>query len=159
MRKIWNRPNQQVWSLSTVDEKGVGNMNICTYISNVSMEPKIIMVALYRGTKTHHNVVKNKRALLQLLSEELAPVTRLCGHFSGTKIDKIARLKRRYTIDSAQDLPFFAASAGYLELELSKLVTFGGDHDLALCSVVAHKNIRDVPLLTTDYLRANGLLR
>lgn len=159
MRKIWNRPNQQVWSLSTVDETGVGNMNICTYVSSVSMDPKIIMVAVYHGTKTHGNLLKNKRALLQLLSEELGPVTRICGHFTGAKIDKIARLKKRYPIDTIHDIPFFTACAGYLELEVTKIIPCGGDHDLALCSVVTHKNLRDVPLLTTDYLRASGLLR
>lgn len=159
MRKIWNRPNQQVWSLSTVDEAGVGNMNICTYVSAVSMEPKLMMVAVYHGTKTHANVTVTKRAILQLLSEELAPATRLCGHMSGNKINKITRLKKRYDITEYNGIPYFSASAGYLELALDKLITIGGDHDLAIFSVTSHKNISDVPILTTDYLRANGLLR
>ena len=159
MRKIWNRPNQQVWSLSTADPAGQGNMNIATYVSSVSMEPKMIMVAVYHHTKTHKNLATSKRVLLQLLCEELAPVVRVCGNLSGTKIDKISRLKKRYEIGYLDNLPFFNVSAGYLELKVEKLITFGGDHDLAVCSVLSTNNLRDTPLLTTDYLRAKGLLR
>ena len=159
MRKIWNRPNQQVWSLSTINEQSVGNMNICTYVTSVSMEPKLLMVAVYHGTQTLKNLTQTKRALLQLLSEELAPVTRICGHTSGSKINKIKRLEKRYAIENFNQLPFFSQCAGYLELELTKLIDVGGDHDLALCKVTHAKNISDKPLLTTDYLRASGFLR
>lgn len=159
MRKIWNRPNQQVWSLSTVNERGVGNMNICTYVTSVSMEPKLMMVAVYHGTQTYKNIKYSKRAILQLLSEELAPVTKVCGHLSGAKINKITRLQKRFEIDVVNDIPVFAKSAGYMELQLKKIISCGGDHDLAVYSVISSKNLHNVPLLTTDYLRANGLLR
>ena len=159
MRKIWNRPNQAVWSLSTVDANGVGNMNICTYVTSVSMEPRLIMVALYHGTKTHANVLETKRALLQLLSEPLAPIIRICGHESGHVTNKIIRLQKKYEMETVQGLSFFTTAAGYLELALVKVVEIGGDHDLGIFSVIIHKNLHDVPLLTTDYLRLKGLLR
>jgi flavin reductase (DIM6/NTAB) family NADH-FMN oxidoreductase RutF len=159
MRKIWNRPNQQVWSLSTIDETGTGNSNICTYVTAVSMEPKLMMVAVYHGTKTYQNVVATKRAVLQLLSQELAPAVRICGHMSGNDIAKIKRLQKRYEINLCAGIPYFVASAGYLELELSDLVPVGGDHDLAVFAVTQHKNLNGAPLLTTDYLREHGFLR
>ena len=159
MRKIWNRPNQQVWSLSTTDIEGKGNMNICTYVSAISMEPKIIMVAVYHDTQTMSNLKTSKRALLQLLSEELAPVLQVCGRLSGAKVDKISRLQKRHQINYLNALPYFATAAGYLELQVDQLISFGGDHDLAICSVLSSKNISDTKLLTTDYLRAEGLLR
>jgi flavin reductase (DIM6/NTAB) family NADH-FMN oxidoreductase RutF len=134
-------------------------MNICTYVTAVSMDPKLMMVAVYHGTKTYTNIQTTKRALLQLLSEELAPVTRVCGHTSGNQIDKIARLGKRYVLSEYHGLPYFAQGAGYLELELQQLIAVNGDHDLAICQVLAHKNLRDVPILTTDYLRGQGLLR
>jgi flavin reductase (DIM6/NTAB) family NADH-FMN oxidoreductase RutF len=159
MRKIWNRPNQVVWSLATADKECVGNMNICTYVSSVSMEPKLMMVAVYHGTKTHSNVTATKKEVLQLLTEELAPVTRVCGHLSGNNISKISRLKKRYDISSIGEVPYFTASAGYVELRLEKLIAIGGDHDIGIFSVVGHKNLHDAPLLTTEYLRSSGLLR
>jgi flavin reductase (DIM6/NTAB) family NADH-FMN oxidoreductase RutF len=123
------------------------------------MDPKLMLVAVYHGTKTHSNVVSTKQAVLQLLSEELAPVIRVCGHFSGNQIAKIKRLQKRYDINYCSDLPYFEKCAGYLELELLKLISVGGDHDLAIFSVTQHKNLHDKTLLTTDYLRAQGLLR
>ena len=159
MRKIWNRPNQQVWSLATANASGQGNMNICTYVSAISMEPKIIMVAVYHNTQTLSNLTTSKRALLQLLSKELAPVVRVCGHLSGAKINKITRLEKRYQIKHLNSLPYFAAAAGYLELQVDRLISFRGDHNLAICSVLSSMNISDSKLLTTDYLRAEGLLR
>jgi flavin reductase (DIM6/NTAB) family NADH-FMN oxidoreductase RutF len=123
------------------------------------MEPKIIMVAVYHNTQTWYNLTTSKRALLQLLSEELAPVVRICGHLSGARVDKITRLQKRHQIDYLHSLPYFANAAGYLELQVERLISFGGDHDLAICSVLSSKNLADAKLLTTDYLRAEGLLR
>jgi flavin reductase (DIM6/NTAB) family NADH-FMN oxidoreductase RutF len=159
MRKIWNRPNQTVWSLATTDQSGRGNMNICTYVCAVSMQPKLMMVALYHGTKTHENVLVTKKAILQLLSQAQASATRVCGHQSGKVIDKISRLRKSHTIGILNDIPFFTAGPGYLELELQSILTISGDHDLAIFSVKSQKNLLDVPLLTTDYMRAHGLLR
>jgi flavin reductase (DIM6/NTAB) family NADH-FMN oxidoreductase RutF len=123
------------------------------------MEPKLMMVAVYHGTKTHQNVVATKRAVLQLLSEELAPVIRICGHMTGNQVAKIPRLQKRYAIDFYNEIPYFSACAGYLVLELTTMLAVGGDHDVAIFSVRHHKNVRDVPLLTTDYLRRKKLLR
>lgn len=159
MRKIWNRPNQSVWSLATIDAKGIGNMNICTYVSSISMKPKLMMVAVYHGTKTYENIRLTKKAILQLLSEELAPVTRVCGHMSGNTVDKLSRLRKRYSINNINEIPFFTKSAGYLELELQKMISTGGDHDLAIFVVINYKNLHDKPILSTDGLRAKGLLR
>ena len=159
MRKIWNRPNQQVWSLSTVNESGVGNMNICTYVTSVSMEPKLMMIAVYHGTQTLKNLKLTNRVLLQLLSQDLAPVTKVCGHMSGSKIDKIKRLQKRFEIKTHNELPYFSLCAGYLELEVTHILEVGGDHDLVVCAVTNAKNLSNTPLLTTDYLRASGLLR
>ena len=141
MRKIWNRPNQAVWSLATVDAENIDNMNICTYVSSVSMEPKLMMVAIYHGTKTYSNVKVTKKAILQLLSEELAPVIRICGHQSGNSTNKINRLRKKYEIDVVNGVSVLAASAGYMELALQKMIGVDGDHDLAIFRVTSYKNL------------------
>lgn len=70
------------------------------------MKPKLIMVAMYHDTKTYENVKKTKKAVLQLLSEELAPVTRVCGHLSGNTTNKIQRLSKRYSISDLHGIHF-----------------------------------------------------
>lgn len=51
------------------------------------MTPKEMLVAVYQGTQTHANIFQNPTApvLLQLLTEPLAPVVRVCGQQSGKK--------------------------------------------------------------------------
>ncbi len=161
MRKLWNRPNLPVWSLVTRDATGQANMNICTYVTSVSMTPKLMLVAVYHGTKTLENLRANPQqpALLQLLSEELAPVVRICGQQSGTKIDKITRLQKRFALTFYENLPYFTAAAGIMQLTPSSLTSCGGDHELLVGAVTWSKNLHDAPILTTDFLRQHRYTR
>jgi flavin reductase (DIM6/NTAB) family NADH-FMN oxidoreductase RutF len=161
MRKLWNRPNLPVWSLVTRDAAGRANMNICTYVTSISMQPKQMLVAVYDGTKTLDNLRTNPQqpVLLQLLSEELAPVVRVCGQQSGTKIDKIARLQKRFNLAHYDGLPYFTAAAGVLQLSDLVLLAATGDHELLVGTVTWTKNLHDVPLLTTEYLKQHRYTR
>lgn len=148
-----------MWSVSTIDRTGQGNMNIATYVQAVSLEPKLMSIALYKNTKTLENVEHSKRVLLQLLSESLAPVVRVCGHNSGNKIDKITRLQKRFDLEQHNDLYYFTDVAGFVELELTDLHDVKGDHILGTFKVIKQKNLHDVPVLTTDYLKEHKYIR
>ena len=159
MRKLWNRAALPVWSLVTRDGEGNANMNICTYVTAVSMEPKLMTIAVYHGTKTRANCRVGDRMFLQLLAHDQASLVRLLGQQSGNAKDKISLLRKRKALDETGSLPRLAACAGYLEVEAVSIYDVGGDHDLLTVSVIAHKNLRDVPILTTDILREEGLIR
>lgn len=159
MRKIWNRPADAVWSLSTQSETGIGNMNICTYVSAVSLDPKLMMVAVYTGTQTLDNCMIGGTVLLQLLTEQLAPVVRVCGQKSGKDINKIDRLAKRYALQQHKGLAYFSDAAGFIELEIEQMVGTTGDHVLLIGKVMHGKNILDAVLLTTSYLKANKYIR
>ena len=70
MKRPWNLIDLPVYSLLTLDEEGVINMNICTYVSAVSMQPKIYSVAIDYKTKTYQNLTNSQVAVLQLLTKE-----------------------------------------------------------------------------------------
>lgn len=161
MRKIWNRPCLPVWSLVTSDDAGLANMNICTYVTAVSMEPKLMTIAVYHHTKTLQNLelCPTKLILLQLLTAKLAPVVRICGQQSGLKIDKMNRLRKRFAFGEVNNLPYFTEGAGYLVLQPQVITPISGDHILYTCSVVKHVNLNDVPILTTDMLREQKIIR
>jgi len=148
-----------VWSVSTADQAGQGNMNIATYVQAVSLDPKLMTVAVYNDTKTLANLQQSRRCLLQLLPETIAPVVRICGQKSGHEIDKIARLRKRFDLGQHNGLHYFVQAAGWLELEITDLHDVGGDHQLATGKVIKQKNLHDEPILTTDYLRTNGYIR
>ncbi|HMP93048.1 MAG TPA: hypothetical protein PKD90_09280, partial [Phnomibacter sp.] len=57
-KKPWNRPALPVYSVSSQGTRP--NMHICTYVSSVSMQPKRIMVALYKGTLTLTNAQQTR---------------------------------------------------------------------------------------------------
>ena len=159
MRKIWNRPDVAVWSLATSAKAGVPNMNICTYVSAVSLEPKLMLVAVYKDTQTLANIRLGEQVILQLLTEPLAPVVRICGQQSGKQIDKIARLSKRYELTKSGDVYYFTKAAGYTELVVEQLIETSGDHCLLVGKVVRSKNLSDDPILTTTYLRDKGYIR
>lgn len=159
MRKLWNRPDVAVWSLATSSKAGVPNMNICTYVTAVSLEPKLILVAVYKDTQTLENVRVGERVLLQLLTEALAPVVRVCGQQSGKTIDKIKRLAKRYELKENNGLYYFTKAAGYTELLVDQLIETSGDHYLLVGKVLTTKNSHDDKILTTTYLREQGYIR
>ena len=70
MRRPWNIINLPIYSLQTVDKDGKLNMNICTYVSVVSMKPKIYSIAVYYGTKTFENLENSDYVVLQILSKK-----------------------------------------------------------------------------------------
>jgi flavin reductase (DIM6/NTAB) family NADH-FMN oxidoreductase RutF len=142
-----------------MSEKGVANMNICSYVSAVSLEPKLMMVAVYKNTQTLKNAAVGKTVLLQLLGEDLAPVVRVCGQMSGKNIDKISRLKKRYELKDVAGLQYFNEAAGFMQLQVEQLLETSGDHDLLVGKVIKAKNLHDKPVLTTTYLKENGYIR
>lgn len=159
MRKLWNRPSLPVWSLVTKDHERGANLNICTYVTSISMEPKLMLIAVYKGTRTLENLRVHSTALLQLLAEGHAPVVRLAGQQSGAKVDKWSRLMRRFKVADLAGLPYLADALGVMQLEIIDEHEVGGDHVLFTARVVKAKNLHEGNILTTDYLKQNGYTR
>ena len=161
MRKIWNRPAWPVWSLSIRDKEGTCNMNICTYVQVISMQPKKVMVAVFKGTKTLHTIQASPREkiLLQLLPESLAPTVRVLGRQSGFTVDKVKKLKKKYSIAYKEGLPYFTGSCGFILLDNLQMIDVSGDHYLCVGEVVASKNLSEETILTTDFLRDKNYIR
>ena len=132
MRKLWNRPPIAVWSLSTKNSSGQSNMNICTYVTATSLKPKLLTIAVYHGTQTHKNISVGSTVLLQLLTEELASIVRICGQQSGRTIDKLARLRKRYEIQQHNGLQYLAVCAGFSELRIVAMHEVGVTIHLSL---------------------------
>lgn len=94
MQKPWNIPDLPVFSLATYAD-GMVNMNICTYVTKVSMSPGIYVIAVYEDTKTLENISTSDIAVLQLLHEEQHGLVRLLGKKSGKVVNKEANLSSK----------------------------------------------------------------
>jgi len=155
MRKPWNRPDLPVYSASTIGLQG-GNMNICTYVIAVSMTPKRMAVAFYKGTLSLENAQHFPHFILQLLAADQYKLVRLLGQKSGRTTDKLSKLtnvtsdyRGFYCLDNA---------AARMACDIIEWVD-AGDHMLAICDVVSYANLRDTDLLTTGLLRAKKIIR
>jgi flavin reductase (DIM6/NTAB) family NADH-FMN oxidoreductase RutF len=155
-KRPWNRVNLAVYAVSSNGTKP--NMHICTYVSAVSMQPKRIMVAIYEGTQTLHNIRTNKIFVLQLLADTQFNLVNLLGKQSGKTINKISRLQKRNLISEWKDFYILKDALAVMHLKVMKEIP-AGDHHLFLCDVTAHKNLHNGNILTTSLLHEKRIIR
>ena len=67
MKRPWNIINPPIYSLITYDETDNLNMNICSYVSAVSLKPKLYLIAIDYSTKTYKNLKQNSVVVLQVI--------------------------------------------------------------------------------------------
>ena len=135
-------------------------MNICTYVTSISLQPKLMAVAIYHHTKTLKNLKEHSYALLQLLTEDQADIVRTCGRQSGNSIDKIARIGKKHSLEMHGDFSYLSGCAGFMELEFMEFQEVGGDHVLGIAKVKSAKNFDNTAtILTTDYLKEHNIIR
>jgi len=168
MKRPWNLINVPVYSVSSRNN-GITNMNICTYVSAVSMEPKRYMVAVYHNTQTIENIQNKNEFVLQLLAESQYGLVRNFGQKSGKIFDKQGFLNRKNQNRIAEkENPYaivfwnnFEVLSNAVSLILLKPIQIipSGDHDMYLCDVVTFENLNDSPTLTLDVLRQKKLIR
>lgn len=156
-KKPWNRVDAPVYSV--VSQYGsLANMNICTYVTPVSMHPKLYLVGLYQGTLTLELVKKNPEFILQFLSRRQYPLVRLLGQQSGHKVPKIERLRKRKLLSEWKGFPVLEEAIALLHLSVIRQWP-GGDHSLFLCKVVSYQNRHTGPALELSLLKQKKLIR
>jgi|AntAceMinimDraft_5_1070358.scaffolds.fasta_scaffold132198_1 flavin reductase (DIM6/NTAB) family NADH-FMN oxidoreductase RutF len=158
MRKLWNYAPYPVWSLSTVDDKSKPNMNICSYVSPISMKPKEFMVAIYYNTKTLENIRLHKRGFLQLLSVNQTHLVRTLGKKSSLIVNKMKRVLEKEVIIPVGDYALLAESIGYIEIEFYELLETSADHVVGLARVVSSRNLNEIEPLNIGHLQGKGII-
>ena len=157
MKRPWNRVDLPIYSISSRSQNE-SNMHICTYVSAVSMEPKRMMIAIYKGTKTLELVQKNPHFVLQLLSNNQSNLIKLLGQSSGLKIDKISRLMKRGLLSQWKEFNVLKDALAYMELKTINTLD-AGDHIIHLCDVVSFSNNVEGEALTLNLIREKGIIR
>lgn len=145
MKRPWNIPNLPVYSVATYDENDEVNMNIATYVSAVSMQPKKIAVAIYKGTKSFENMLKNEEVVLQLLHASQFNLVKKLGQTSGFELNKFNYLNKKDLLEIWLKKPVLKnVSSRLLMKKMSYQET--GDHWLYVFDVVKTKTFNQ------DYL-------
>ncbi len=154
MRKAWNIPVQTVFSLATFNSEAIVNMNICTYVTGVSMQPKRFAIAVYKNTKTLENLRGNDLAYLQVLNEVHAPLVKLLGKQSGMKVNKYERLRKKSMLQRYDDVELLGSINAFIQLKLIHSNDVG-DHVLCVFDVLKSRSFSEEAVLTNQYLMAN----
>lgn len=137
---------------------GKANMNICTYVSAVSMKPKIYMIAAYQNTQTLTNLESSDTAVLQLLEQSQFGLVKHLGKMSGARFDKISWLRKRGVLEDWMGFPVISNVCSLVLLKKTKTIRFAGDHVLFLFSVEKNKVFSE-NYLTTGILKNKNIIR
>lgn len=129
IRRPWNIVDMPVYSLATYAD-GMVNMNICTYVSAVSMKPKLYMIAIDYTTKTFQNLEKGCDAVLQVLHQDHSSLIKGLGKKSGQNINKEAFLERKNMLDRWNDQAVLKGACAYVQLKQAGRKQIEGDHEL-----------------------------
>lgn len=156
-KKPWNRVNVPVYSLCTKGADGF-NMNICTYVTPVSMLPKRYMIGVYHGTQTLINVKRSDIMVLQILSADQYRLVNQLGKLSGKNTDKVARLTKRKLLSSWKDFPVLSECLAVIRLKKRGQME-GGDHVCFLFDVLDYFNLNEGQALDLDTLKAKKIIR
>lgn len=154
MQKAWNRPNREIYSLSTLDEHGVANMNICVYVTVISMKVKHYALGVDPHSKTFDNIQHNSQVLLQLLSKEDIQYVRTFGYSSGFTKQKLQGITTAQ-FESLQYLKSCLAIT-HLDCTIEKQI---GDHILVTAKQLKTKNVNEGEPLRLNDLKEAGIVR
>jgi flavin reductase (DIM6/NTAB) family NADH-FMN oxidoreductase RutF len=156
MKRPWNIPQLPVYSLATTGEKGL-NMNICTYVSAVSMQPKLYAIAVYHHTQTWENLQHTPSAVLQLLSADQFRLVAHLGKKSGKQIDKHHWLHQKNRLTRWKKYLVLPNCSALVALHTQEVIETG-DHSLYIFEVQQYYSSQ-LPYLTTGLLSEKKLIR
>lgn len=157
MKRPWNMVDVPVYSLATYDGNHV-NMNICTYVSAVSMKPKTYMIAVYYHTKTIELLHSSQNVILQLLHTDQSKLIKTLGKKSGLKFDKAHYLNTHNLLTSWNGNQVLKEACAYLALKKIGHQDIGGDHELFWFEVTKTKTNTDQKILMFQELIEEGII-
>ncbi|MEM6642999.1 MAG: flavin reductase [Bacteroidota bacterium] len=157
MKRPWNIVDMPVYSLATYEGDQV-NMNICTYVSAVSMKPKLFMIGVDYSTKTYELISRSSTAVLQILHEDHKNLIKLLGKSSGRKIDKNQKLEEKELLTTWHGRKVLAGACGYLLLDLKERANIGGDHEIFYFSMQKSTTKEETGVLMFQKLISEGLI-
>ncbi len=159
MKKPWNLSNVTIYSLASYNAEQEVNMNICTYVTPISMTPKLYSIAIYRNTKTLENCLNTQNAVLQILSKDQIQLVNTLGKKSGLNYNKKKYLDKKQVCTHWENHTVLKDCAAYVLLDKIEVIDIKeSDHILFIFKALKAKTYHD-NLLTLNDLRAKKLVR
>ncbi|MEM7162284.1 MAG: flavin reductase [Bacteroidota bacterium] len=141
MKRPWNIINSSVYSLMTQGEKV--NFNICTYVSAVSIKPKMYCFAIDYTSLTYQNLKRNSVAVLNILSNAQKELVKPLGKKSGLRFDKLKFLSDQNELIEWEGMQVLKSSRGWIKFQLLKELDIQGDHALFIFEILKFKTLSE----------------
>ena len=148
MKRPWNIINPPIYSLITYDESNNLNMNICSYVTAVSLKPKLYLIAIDYSTKTYENLKQNSVVILQLLSKSHLNIIRKLGKTSGHFFNKQKYLRSKEMFDKWKNFFVLKDTCALIELKKINEINIDGDHAIFTFIVSKFKTLSEDNILT-----------
>ena len=158
MKRAWNITNPTIYSLSSFDKNGNQNINICSYVSVVSLKPKLYLVAVEKTSKTHKNISENTFCILQILSLNNISIVKTLGGKSGWTTEKINYLQKKKMLEAWKEQKIIKDSCGVIFLKKIDTIQIIGDHTLFIFEIIKSKTINENNILTFNALVEKKLI-
>lgn len=158
MKRPWNIINPAIYSLITYDDNGKLNMNICSYVSAVSLKPKLYILAIDYSTKTYENLKQNSVVILQLLNQSHLKIIRKLGKSSGHSIDKEKYLSSKNLLDKWKSNTVLKDACALMELKKTSEINIEGDHAIFTFGVLKFTTLSENHILTFKDLIDNKII-
>lgn len=139
MRRPWNSVDFPVYSLCTKGDDGF-NMNICTYVTPISMKPKLYCIGIYQNTKTLQNLMNSSFSVLQFLNKSQISLVNPLGKKSGFNYNKMNYLRKKNSTKTWQGFEVLNDCNAHLLLKKTGQQNIGGDHELFWFQVMKMNN-------------------
>ncbi len=146
MKRPWNIINSPIYSLMTTSGEDV-NMNICTYVTAISMKPKLYMIGIDYKTKTYDNLINSDFAILQILSSTQTSLVKTLGKKSGHTYNKTNYLKKKQVLSQWNQQSILKDSAAVLQLTKTANYHINGDHEIFIFKVEKSKTFQEQDIL------------
>jgi flavin reductase (DIM6/NTAB) family NADH-FMN oxidoreductase RutF len=156
MRRPWNLNDTCVYSLATYSNEQV-NMNICTYVTAISMKPKLYAIAIYNNTKSLYNMQNNQYCVLQYLHKSQYNLVQNLGKKSGIDFNKYTFLHKRNLIEKWNGYEVLKNTCALVLLKKVNAQQTG-DHVLFTFEMIKYASFTD-ELLTHQVLIDKKIIR
>jgi len=158
MKRPWNIINLPIYSLVTYDDTDNLNMNICSYVSAVSLKPKLYSIAIDYSSKTYENLKLNSFVVLQLLSKSHLKIIRKLGKTSGYLFNKEKYLRSKEMLEDWRRNIVLKDTCALVELKKINEINIEGDHAIFTFSVSKYTTLSEDGILTFRDLIDNKII-
>jgi flavin reductase (DIM6/NTAB) family NADH-FMN oxidoreductase RutF len=141
MKRPWNAVNHPVYSLCT-KQADTYNMNVCTYVMPITMQPKRYAIAIYQNTKTLANIQDSDYCVLQFLSTTQSKLVNVLGKKTGNSYNKQNYLQKKQMLTQWNDFLVLTDAMAYVLLKKINCENTG-DHHLYWFEVLQYKTNKD----------------